>query len=238
MKLQDQVLLITGANRGIGKALVRAALVLNIKKVYVAARQLDQLPDFADKRVVPIQLDITDPQSVAAAASVASDTQVLINNAGALAFAGIIDGEFDAIRRDMEVNYFGTLRVTRAFAPLIVAQGGGIIASISSIVGLASVPTLGGYSASKAALFSAIQGMRAELRAKNIKVIGVFPGPIDTDMTRDIDLPKTSVTETATQILAAIEDGQEDIFPDATSAQLGALWLSNPKALEQTFVNP
>lgn len=237
MKLQDKVLFVTGANRGIGKALVQAALALNVKKVYATARNLDDLPDFADARVVPVRLDITDSAKVTAAAALATDTQVLFNNAGALEFSGVVEGNFEYLRRDMEVNYFGTLQVTRAFTPIIAANGGGAIASISSIVGLASMAALGGYSASKAALFSAIQGMRAELKAKNISVFGIFPGPIDTDMARDMDMPKTSASETATNIVAAIEAGTEDIFPDAMSSQLGALWSNNPKGLEQAFAS-
>lgn len=127
----------------------------------------------------------------------ASDTQILINNAGVLAFASVIEGSIEGLQQDMHVNYFGTLNVTRAFAPVITQNGGGAIASISSIFGLASMVGIGGYSASKAALFSAIQASRAELKPKNIEVFG--------------------------------------IFQDAISAQLGVLWMSNPKELERQF---
>lgn len=235
MQIKDNVLFITGANRGIGKALVEAALSRGARKVYASARKLEELPNFGDSRVVPVKLDITDRTQVKKAAESATDTQILINNAGALAFASVLEGEMELLMRDMEVNYFGTLNVTRAFAPIIAVHGGGAIASISSIVGLASMAGIGGYSASKAALFSAIQASRAELKAKNISIHGIFPGPIDTDMARPMEMPKTSAKETAENILNGIEAGIEDIYPDPMSAQLGTLWASNPKEAERTF---
>jgi NAD(P)-dependent dehydrogenase (short-subunit alcohol dehydrogenase family) len=173
MKIKNQVILVTGANRGIGKALVQAALQRGASKVYAAARKPSELPDFGDARVVPLTLDVTLPEQVAAASQIASDVSLLINNAGALAFASVIDGDFNALESDMRVNYFGTLRVTRAFAPVLIASGGGV-ASISSIVGLASMAAVGGYSASKAALFSAIQAMRAEFKKKKEERCGLW----------------------------------------------------------------
>lgn len=235
MDIRNSVVFITGSNRGIGKALVEAALAKGVKKVYAAARKLEDLPSFNDARVVPVALDITDRAQVKKAAETASDTQILINNAGSLAFASVIDGPLEMLMRDMEVNYFGTLNVTRAFAPVIGVNGGGAIASISSIIGLAPMAGVGGYSASKAALFSAIQASRAELKSKNISVHGIFPGPIDTDMAKEFALDKTSPAETAQNILNGIEAGTEDIFPDPMSAQMGALWASSPKELERAF---
>lgn len=235
MNLHNKTLLITGANRGIGQALVTAALNFGVKKVYAAARTLASLPNFNDPRVVPLQLDITDKASIQAAASQALDVNVLVNNAGVLAFASVLSGEFADLHQDMNVNFFGTLAVTRAFLPAIERNGDGAIASISSIVGLASMAPVGGYSASKAALASAVQSMRAELAAKNIAVFGIFPGPIETDMAREFDMPKTSAAQTAQTIFAQMQEGQEDIFPDAMSAELGELWKTNPKALERQF---
>ncbi|MDF0606142.1 SDR family oxidoreductase [Neisseriaceae bacterium TC5R-5] len=235
MQFKDKVVFITGANRGIGKALVQAALKHGVKKVYATARVIGDLPDFNDSRVVPVTLDITNVDQVQAAATLASDVQMLINNAGALAFANVIEGSIEDLQQNMQVNYFGTLSVTRAFVPVITQNGGGAIASISSIAGLASMTGIGGYSASKAALFSAIQGSRTELKSKNIAVFGIFPGPIDTDMASQMDMQKTSAADTAENIVQAIEAGTEDIFPDARSAQLGVLWMSNPKELEREF---
>ncbi len=235
MTLDKKTLFVTGANRGIGRALVETALRRNAGKIYAAARNTAELPDFGDSRVVPIQLDITDPAQVERAVAAAADVQILVNNAGVLAFAGLLGGSMDLLIRDMEVNYFGTLRVTRAFAPVIVANGGGTVAIVSSIVGLASMALIGGYSASKAALFSAIQALRAELKPQGVAVAGIFPGPIDTDMAKGIDMPKTSATDTAQAIWTGIAHGQEDIFPDPMSANLGALWQHDPKALERRF---
>lgn len=235
MKFNDKVVFVTGANRGIGKALVQAALQHGAKKVYAAARNTSDMPDFKDPRVTAVTLDISKHDQVAAAAANAADVQILINNAGVLASTSVLESSLDDLQTDMQVNYFGTLNLTRAFVPVIAKNGEGAIASISSILGLASMAGVGGYSASKAALFSAIQSMRAELKPKNIAVFGIFPGPIDTDMTRSMDTPKTSTTETADNIVKAMEAGTEDIFPDPMSAQAGGLWLSNPKEVERMF---
>jgi NAD(P)-dependent dehydrogenase (short-subunit alcohol dehydrogenase family) len=199
MQFKDKVVFITGANRGIGKGLVEAALNHGVKKVYATARVASDLVDFNDPRVTKVTLDITKLDQVHAAATLASDIQILINNAGVLAFASVLEGSIEDLQQDMQVNYFGTLNVTRAFVPIITKNGG-----ISSIVGLASMVGIGGYSASKAALFSAIQASRTELKPKNIAVFGIFPGPIDTDMARPMDMPKTSVSETTENIVQAI----------------------------------
>ncbi|MBV8061867.1 MAG: SDR family oxidoreductase [Alphaproteobacteria bacterium] len=232
----NKTVFVTGANRGIGEALIRALLAnKGVKKIYAAARQTKNLPDFADKRVVPVQLDITDAGQVKKAVESAPDVQILINNAGALAFASIVEGKLEDLDHDMRINYLGTIRVVQGFVPVLEKNGGGGIASISSVVGLAPIAGIGGYSASKAALHSAIQSMRAELESKNISVHGIYPGPIDTDMAKDFDMQKTSAKETAENILAGIAAGRQEIFPDAMSVQVGTLYAQNPKALEQQF---
>ncbi len=235
MKLDNKTVFVSGANRGIGKAIVEALLKQPVKKVYAAARKIEELKGFSDPRVVAVALDITDRSQITAAANLAKDTDVLINNAGTLSFAGVVTGEPDALMRDMEVNYFGTLSMVRAFAPIIEKNGGGAIANISSVVGLASMASIGGYSASKAALFSATQAMRTELKAKNISVHGIFPGPIDTDMAKEFAADKASPASTAENIVKGIIDGQEDIFPDPMSAKVGELWNKDPKSLERQF---
>jgi len=206
-------------------------------KVYATARKIEQIPDFGDTRVIKLELDIADSSQIQKAVEQAPDVQILLNNAGVLAVASVLAGDMHDLQRDMNVNYFGTLSVTRAFAPAIEKNGDGAIAIVSSIAGLVGMAGIGGYSASKAALSSAIQSMRAELKPKQIEVIGIFPGPIDTDMARPFEFPKTSAEETAENILRDIEAGKEDIFPDPMSAQVGETWLRDPKAVERQFAS-
>jgi NAD(P)-dependent dehydrogenase (short-subunit alcohol dehydrogenase family) len=182
-----------------------------------------------------VKLDITDPAQIKKAAAQANDVDLLINNAGALSPAGVVAGEPDMLMRDMQVNYFGTLNMVHNFVPVLEKKGGGGIANVISVVGLASMPAAGGYSASKAALFSATQGMRAELKAKNIDVYGIFPGPIDTDMARSFEFDKASPESTAENIVKGILSNQEDIFPDPMSAEVSKLWSKDPKGLERQF---
>lgn len=234
MKIENQTVFVSGANRGIGKALVEALLAQNARKVYAAARQVESL-NFSDPRVVPVALDITKRDQIAKAVQQAGDVTVLINNAGALAHASVVSGSESDLMQDMLVNYFGTLSMVNGFAPVLEKNGGGAIANVISIVGLASMAGIGGYSASKAALFSATQAMRAELAPKGIQVHGIFPGPIDTDMAKEFPMEKASPKATAEQILAGISAGQEDIFPDPMSAQLSEMWAKDPKGLERAF---
>lgn len=237
MNLDNKTIFVSGANRGIGKAIVEALLKHKVKKVYAAARKTEDLPNFNDPRVVAVKLDVTDATQIKAAAAQASDTDVLINNAGALGFASVVSGAVDVIRNDMQVNYFGTLQMVQAFVPVLEKRNGAAIANLISIVGLASMAGIGGYSASKAALYSATQAMRTELKAKNIAVHGIFPGPIDTDMAKEFDMPKTSAAVTAENILRGIIAGTEDIFPDPMSAELSQLWAKDPKGLEKQFAS-
>jgi NAD(P)-dependent dehydrogenase (short-subunit alcohol dehydrogenase family) len=233
MKLENKTILVTGSNRGIGKALVEALLKYPVNKIYAAARKTEDLPEFGDGRVVPLKLDITDLDLVKKAADQAQDVDLLINNAGVATFLSVVSGEIDALKYDMGVNYLGTLNVVRSFVPVLEKRGSSAIANVISVVGLSSMSAAGGYSASKAALFSATQAMRAELKTKGIFVHAIFPGPIDTDMARDLDIPKTSARETAENIVKGILADQEDIFPDPMSLQMGELWSKDPKGLER-----
>lgn len=234
MQLQNRTVFVTGANRGIGKAIVEALLKQPVAKIYAAARDVKAL-NFNDPRVIPVALDITKREQIAAAAK-HTDVDLLINNAGALSFAGVITGAPEELMHDMQVNYFGTISMVNAFAPTLEARKGGI-ANVISVVGLASMAGIGGYSASKAALFSATQAMRAELKAKNVQVFGIFPGPIDTDMAKGFEMEKASPQSTAENIVAGILAGSEDIFPDPISAELGKLWAADPKQLERQFAS-
>jgi NAD(P)-dependent dehydrogenase (short-subunit alcohol dehydrogenase family) len=235
MHIEGKSVLITGANRGIGAELVRAFLRHRIGKVYAAARQPSSLPEHADARVVPVQLDITKPTEVTAAASMIGPVDIVINNAGIMTYSGVLTASSAELAADLDVNYFGTLRVLQAFAPALEKRGGGLIANIISLAGLAPLSAIAGYSASKAALFSATLAARAALKPKGIQVVGVFPGPIDTDLAKDLPIDKASPVDTAEAIVQGIIAGQEDIYPDPTSNQLAGLWNSNPKGLEEFF---
>jgi NAD(P)-dependent dehydrogenase (short-subunit alcohol dehydrogenase family) len=237
MTKANKVYFISGANRGIGRALVEAALAAGATKVYAAARNTNTLPKWNDLRVVPVKLDITDTQLVEAAARMAHDTDTLINNSGILTAGSVLSGSEHDLRRDMDTNFFGTLKMVRAFAPVIEKNGGGAIANLLSVVSLASMSALAGYSASKAALFSTTQALRTELKGRGIAVHGIFPGPIDTDMAKGINFPKTSPQATAKAIILGIISGSEDIFPDEMSRQAGANWAKDPKSIERAFAS-
>ena len=173
----SKIVFVSGANRGIGAAIVRALLThREVQKVYAAARNTNDLPNFADDRVVLVQLDITNAEQVKKAAALAHDVTLLINNAGVLSYAPVVVGKTEDLERDMRVNYFGTLCMVNCFAEVLKKNGGGAIANVISVVGLAPMAGIGGYSASKAALHSATQAMRVELKDRNITVYGIYPG--------------------------------------------------------------
>ncbi|MDJ0941006.1 MAG: SDR family oxidoreductase [Woeseiaceae bacterium] len=232
MNLNNKTVLITGANRGIGKATVDALLDAGVAKIYAGARRLSSLPDFGDDRVIPIEIDITDPETVTNAAAVASDVDLLINNAGTLAMGGVLDSSVESIQADMNTNYFGTLDVIRRFVPVLETKPDAAIVNVVTIAAFVNFPGLGGYSASKAALFSLSQGIRIELAPRGISVHTVNPGPIDTDMARDLDMEKTSAEETARNIVAGLENDEAEIFPDPASQQMFGVWQGNYRDLE------
>jgi NAD(P)-dependent dehydrogenase (short-subunit alcohol dehydrogenase family) len=232
MSLSDKVILVSGANRGIGAATVRELLKAGVRKIYAGARNLNSLPDFGDSRVVPLQLDITKDESVQRAADTAKDIDVLINNAGTMAFGDWITSTQEVIDADMNTNFYGTLRVIRAFTPHFVSRGSGTIANMVSVVGLASVPLLAGYSASKAALQSLTQALRATLAKSGITVLGIYPGPVDTDLAKGIPLEKVTPEHAAINIVRGIENGDTYIFPDPMALQVEHLWAHDGRQLE------
>lgn len=237
MKLEGCIALVTGANRGLGKALVSALLQAGASKIYAAARDERQIVA-ANSRVVPLRLDVTKPEQVAAAASQAADVTLLINNAGTLSSFNVLTASQANIEADFSVQVHGTLGVIKAFLPVLErARGGATIVNVLSLSSLASVPPMGGYSASKAAAYSITQALRPELKKKAIQVLAALPGPIDTDMVRGIELPKANPADTAQQIIAGIARGEEEIFPDAMAQQMGALWRQDPKAFERAFAS-
>lgn len=237
MELKSATVLVTGANRGIGRALVDQLLAAGVRRVYASARGAPaaEALDAIDSRVTGLLLDVTDPAQVAAAAARASDVTVLVNNAGVLDFGTFLDAQRAQIERNFATNFYGTLDATRAFAPVIERNGGGTIVNLLTLVALASMPGLSVYNASKAAAWSMTQSWRASLAGRKIRVMGVFPGAVDTDMLAGVEMPKTSPVDVARAIVAGIGNDTEDVFPDAMSASLYDAWKKDHKAVEHQF---
>ncbi|MFI5908501.1 SDR family oxidoreductase [Dactylosporangium sp. NPDC051541] len=235
MQVNGTTALVTGANRGLGRALVTALLDRGAAKVYAAARRTETVADLAaaDSRVHPVQVDLTDLDQIARAAAAAADATLLINNGGSLHFADPLDGDLAAIDADLRTNFVGPLALSRAFVPVLENNGGGAIVNVLSLVVFGAVPAMGGYSASKAAAASATQALRAQLTDRKITVHGVFPGAVDTDMIRDFPIPKTAPAAVAAALLDGVEAGEESIFPDPMAQQGHRAWREDPAAFER-----
>jgi NAD(P)-dependent dehydrogenase (short-subunit alcohol dehydrogenase family) len=237
MKIQGSVALVTGSNRGLGKALVSALLEAGAAKVYAAARDVSKVTS-SDPRIVPLALDTSKPEQIAAAARAAGDVTLLINNAGVSTSANVLTASQAAMETDFRTNVFGTLAVVKGFLPVLErAPRGATILNVLSLTSLGSFPALGGYSASKAASYSITQALRPELRGKHIEILAAFPGPIDTEMVKDLAIPKTSPADVANAMLAGVARGEEDIFPDPMAQQMGTLWSKSPKEYERAFAS-
>jgi NAD(P)-dependent dehydrogenase (short-subunit alcohol dehydrogenase family) len=235
MQIRGSIALVSGANRGIGRALVEALLDRGARRVYATARDLatlDGVVALDRARVRPLKLDVTNPGDARAAARAAGDVNLLINNAGVATAAGAADTSVDMIRETMETNFYGLVNVTNAFLPTLREHHGAIV-NILTIVALASSPILAAYNASKAAGWSLTQSLRADLARDGITVHGVFPGAVDTDMIRSFTLPKTPAIDVARAVLDGVEAGTEDIFPDPMAQQLYAAWRQDHKAVER-----
>jgi NAD(P)-dependent dehydrogenase (short-subunit alcohol dehydrogenase family) len=232
MNLTGSVALVTGANRGLGARLVAELLSAGAAKVYATARTPGAVA-VADSRVHTLALDITDPASVTAAAAAAPDVTVLVNNAGVLAFGGALDGDLASFERDLRTNYLGTLRVTRAFVPALERNAPAAVVNVLTLIALAPVGPMAGYSASKAAAHSMTQSFRRELRDRGITVLGAYPGGIDTDMLAGVEAEKANPEVVARRIVAGLAAGETVVFPDDASAGAGSVYLSDPLKLEQ-----
>jgi len=237
MNITNCVALVTGANRCVGRAIVEALQAAGAHKIYAAARHTEGIQDLVAAvggKVEAIQLDITHERAVAAAAAHCKDVNLLINNAGTNHAAGCIAApSLQAARAEMETNYFGTLAMCRAFAPVLKAHGGGALVNVVSIVAKASIPAYGTYSASKAANLRMTEGVRAELAAQHTAVHAVMTGAVDTDMAKGYDGPKNTPAEVAQAILAGVHSGTEDFYVgDMTNWINGAL-KEDPKGLEK-----
>jgi NAD(P)-dependent dehydrogenase (short-subunit alcohol dehydrogenase family) len=239
MNIQGSVAFVSGANRGIGKAYVEALVQAGARRIYAAARKIETLNDvvaIAPDRIIPIALDVTNPDQVQAAAQTAQDTTILINNAGVLGTGGLFNStSVETAQWEMNTNYFGTLAMIRAFAPILNQNGGGVVVNLLSIVSVVNAPVFGSYSASKAALYSLTQDIRAELAAQGTLVVGVFPGPVDTAMAEGVPLDKVAPSEVAKATLQAIPQGIEEVYPDPISQNVFANLQVPLKAVEKQF---
>jgi NAD(P)-dependent dehydrogenase (short-subunit alcohol dehydrogenase family) len=238
MDVKGSTALVTGASRGIGRTLVEELLARGAARVYAGSRRPDGWRNpYGDPRVVPLALDVTDVAQIAAAAARADDVTLLVNNAGSMAFADPLAGDLADIEADWRTNYLGPVVVTRAFAPVLERNGGGAVVNVLSLIAFAPVPMLSGYSASKAAAASATQALRAQLAGRGITVHGVFPGAVDTEMSRELVVPKTRPAEVAVAILDAVEAGETEVFPDPMARDGYAAWRADPAALARQLAS-
>jgi NAD(P)-dependent dehydrogenase (short-subunit alcohol dehydrogenase family) len=230
MNIQNKSVLITGANRGIGRALVNEALRRGAARVYAGTRGA---LDIADERVTPLALDVTNTSQIQHASDQVGELDLLINNAGIAIYDDL--SNLEVIEQHMAVNFFGLLKVTQAFLPLLRRSKGAIVNN-SSLAALAALPMIPSYSVSKAAAFNLTQSLRALLAGQGVTVHAVVLGPVDTDMNRGLEIPKASPESAAAAIFDGLEKREEDIFPDPVSQSVAEGWRDGVvKALERQF---
>jgi NAD(P)-dependent dehydrogenase (short-subunit alcohol dehydrogenase family) len=237
MDVINSIALVTGANGGLGQYYIEALRSQGATKIYAGARNPKSLADMVatdPNVIIPIALDITSESSVNQVASECQDVTLLINNAGVGFNQGLIAAsDLSQARMEIEVNYFGTLMMCRAFAPVLKKNGGGAIVNMVSMVARVNLPFNGSYSASKAATLSLTQGVRAELAAQGTFVIAVLPATIDIGMGKAYPDPKVSPEEVVSDALQAVLDRVEDVYPGEQAKQMAAELLRDPKALEK-----
>jgi NAD(P)-dependent dehydrogenase (short-subunit alcohol dehydrogenase family) len=227
MKIRNSIALVTGANRGLGKAFVQALLDAGAKKVYAAARdpRSIKIPG-----VEPLQIDVTNTRDIAAAANLAADVNLVINNAGIFRPTPLLAASDADLRAEMDTNYFGTLAMSRAFAPVLARNGGGALVNVLSALSWVNLPGTALYSASKAAAWSLTNGLRGELRGQNTQVVALHVGYMDTDMAKDVQAPKSNPLDVARQVLAALENGGSEVLADGVSRQVKEGLSAEPPA--------
>jgi NAD(P)-dependent dehydrogenase (short-subunit alcohol dehydrogenase family) len=226
--IADRAVLVTGANRGIGQALVEEALRRGAKRVYAGTRQPLAQPD---ERVTPVTLDVTNAAQIQAAVEKVESLDILINNAGVALYDDLSDRA--VLEQHLAVNLFGTYSVTQAFLPLLARSRGAIVNNVS-LAAFAPLPITPAYSISKAAAFNLTQSLRALLAGQGVRVHAALTGPTDTDMSRGFDIPKASPESVARAIFDGMERGEEEIFPDPLSETVAESWrMGAAKALER-----
>lgn len=230
MSLKDKTIFVTGANRGIGQALVEEALKRGARRVYAGTRQPLA---HSDGRVTALTLDVTSTAQIRAAVEQVESIDILINNAGVALYDDLSDRA--VLEQHLSVNLFGAYGVTQAFLPLLTRSRGGIV-NVLSVSALAALPVIPAYSISKAAAFSLTQSLRALLAGRGVSVHAVLTGPVDTDMSRGLDIPKASPASVAQAIFDGVAKGEEDIFPDPMSQSMADSWRGGAvKAVERQF---
>ncbi len=226
MNIEGSVALVTGANRGLGKVLAEQLLARGAKKVYAGARDPSKI---TYPGVEPVKLDITNAADVEAAAKALGDVNLVINNAGIAQFASLAgDPSLEIARKAMETNYFGTLRVANAFAPILAKNGGGALVNMLSVLTWITYPSLAAYCASKSAAWALTNGLRHELKEQGTLVVGVHAGLIDTDMAAGVEAPKVTPEQVAKAILDGVTAGQEEVLSDDPSRHIKAALSNQP----------
>jgi NAD(P)-dependent dehydrogenase (short-subunit alcohol dehydrogenase family) len=236
MNIEQAIALVTGANRGMGREYVRQLAAAGARKIYATARDPAKVADVVAldrKRIEALPLDIIRGDQVEAAARRCRDVTLLINNAGANSNRPVSDlNALENARVEIETNYFGTLRMCRAFAPVLAANGGGTLVNVLSLIGRVNLPALGTYSCSKAAAWSMTQALRAQLAAHGTRVVGVYPGPVDTDMTPG---GAAKPADVVAAVIAAIRDDVEEVFPDGMAREVGPVLDRDYRSVEKQF---
>jgi len=234
--IKGSVVVITGATGAIAQALIAELTARGAAKIYTAARDISALA--ASGQLVPIKMDVTSDDDVTRAAAVATDVTLLINNAGVnhnTAF--MVAPDLAMAREEIEANYLAPLRVTRAFAPALIANGGAVL-NILTILARVNLPFMGSYCASKAAGLSLTQGLRGELAPKGVRVVAAMPGAVDTRMTAMLTIPKMTTAMAATEILDGLEAGEEEIYVGDMARGLAEGLAHDPKAIERQLASP
>jgi len=228
--VNNRVVFVTGANRGIGKSIVEEFLSNGARKVYAAARNLESLNPLITQypqQVVPVHIDLDKPETIAAAAEIAGDVEIVVNNAGMFKAANLLSADsVTALQTEMEVNVYGLMRMAQSFAPILKANGGGALVQLNSVASMKNFADLATYSASKAASYSITQALRDVLKAQGTQVVSVHPGPIATDMSADAgfgDMAEPAVL-VPKAIIAALAANEFHTFPDTMAKQIGAIY--------------